>query len=191
MNPRVLVATAAVAGLFTLSGCGLLTPSETAQEPPTAGSPVAATPAPTTAAPTPSPTATSEGSTGTGSVGNGGLPDPCTLLSEAEVVSLTGREIVQIDRDGAGPDDNHRYCQWQQSAGRLGLFVNRVVGTEYDVRPPQAEPVDGIGDEAYLLAGHLFVRDGSIMFDIYARGGSEAENLAEARKVVEVLIPRI
>lgn len=31
----------------------------------------------------------------------GAIPDPCTLLSDAEVTELTGRDITQIDRDGA------------------------------------------------------------------------------------------
>src|SRR5689334_5462879 len=31
----------------------------------------------------------------------GNFPDPCTLLSDADVTRLTGRDITQVDKDGA------------------------------------------------------------------------------------------
>jgi hypothetical protein len=187
MNPRVrpiLVATA-VAGLLALSGCGLLTPAEdSAAEGRTAGSPVLATPRPT-------PSASETGTAGTSVKDAGDIPDVCALLSDAEVESLTGRDITQIDKDGAQPGDISRYCQWQLSAGQLAVFLSRTTAAEFARKNADADPVPGVGQDAYLLAGHLMVLHGTVHVDVYARGGSDAENLVDAKEVVAVLLPRI
>jgi hypothetical protein len=187
MNPRVrpiLLATA-VAGLLALGGCGMLTPAEdSASEGRTAGSPVLATPQPT-------PSASDGDVAGTSVKDTGDIPDVCALLSDAEVESLTGRGITQIDRDGAQPGDISRYCQWQLSAGQLAVFLSRTTAEEFARKNTDADPVPGVGQDAYLLAGHLMVLYGTVHVDVYARGGTEAENLADAKKVVAVLLPRI
>lgn len=191
MNPRVrpiLVATA-VAGILALSGCGLLAPAEdSASEGRTAGTPVLATPSPE---PDPTPSPSESGSAGTSVKDAGDIPDVCTLLSDAEVESLTGRSITQIDKDGGQPGDISRYCQWQLSAGQLAVFLSRTTAEEFARKNTDADPVPGVGQDAYLLAGHLMVLYGTVHVDVYARGGSDAENLADAKEVVAVLLPRI
>lgn len=52
-------------------------------------------------------------------------------------------------------------------------------------------PVSGIGHDAFELAGHLYVIYGTVMVDVYARGGSDAENLTVAKKTVDLLLPQV
>ena len=195
MNPRVrpILVAMAVSGVLALSGCGLLSPAEdSASEGRTAGSPVLATPSPEpTSAPSATPTPPASGSAGTSVKDAGDIPDVCTLLSDAEVESLTGRDIVQIDKDGAQPGDISRYCQWQVYGGQLVVFLSRTTAEEFARKNTDAEPVPGVGQDAYLLAGHLMVLYGTVHVDVYARGGSEAENLVLAKETVAALLPRI
>ena len=69
------------------------------------------------------------------------LPDPCTLLSEAEVRPLTGRTITQIDRDDAEGEAT-RFCQWQQEfelAGHLYVLYGTVQVDVYSRGDSDAE----------------------------------------------------
>lgn len=119
---------------------------------------------------------------------SGDLPDPCTLLTRTEVVELTGREIVRIDEDGAEPGESVRFCQWQQKGGQLVIFLSPTTADDFPVTPDEAEWLD---EDAYWLAGHLFVRHGAVQIDVYARAGSVAQNRAEAWRVVKKIIPRL
>jgi hypothetical protein len=173
MNRRpfsVLVAVAAT--LVALTGCGVL--DDSASTP---------SPTPSKAAPT----------TGLGdSVKDAGdLPDPCTLLSEAEVTRLTGRGITRIDEDGGASGDEARFCQWQQPSGQLAVFLARTSADDFKVKIAEATPVDGVGEDAFELAGHLYVLYGTVSIDVYNRGDSDEENLAKAKEIVKVLIPKI
>jgi Protein of unknown function (DUF3558) len=164
---RLLVALAVVS---LTGGCGLLD---------------SAVAAPTAA---PSPTADS----GFGSVKDSGdIPDPCTLLDEDEVTHLTGREITQVDEDGAGPGAITRFCQWQQESGQLAVFLSRTTPADFQVTVDDAEPVDGVGEDAFLHSGHLYVLYGTVQLDVYSRGGSDTQNLTDARQVAKALLPRI
>jgi hypothetical protein len=115
----------------------------------------------------------------------------CQLLSEAEVTDLTGRRIVQIDRDGASSGDASRYCRWQLSAGQLAVFLSRTTKAEFEVKNAAGEAVPGVGQDGYLLAGHLFVLDGTVMVDVYARGADDPQNLEVAKQTAAVLRPKI
>jgi hypothetical protein len=44
---------------------------------------------------------------------------------------------------------------------------------------------------AYQLAGHLYVRHGSVQVDVYARGGTDTANLAVAPNVANLVLPQI
>ncbi|AGZ45039.1 DUF3558 family protein [Actinoplanes friuliensis] len=177
MNRRPLAALVAVAAsLVVLSGCGALSDA--------AGS--AAAPAPT---PTSSPA--SDSGLGDSVKDSGDIPDPCTLLSKSEVKDLTGREISQIDEDGVKDGDSTRYCQWQQPSGQLAVFLSRTTEADFQTSIAEAEPVDGVGENAFALGGHLFVLYGTVSIDVYNRGDSDEENLAKAKKIAKVLIPKI
>jgi hypothetical protein len=139
------------------------------------------------------PAAIAEATSGFTSVKTRGrLPDPCTLLSRHEVVDLTGRHITQIDEDGATPGDSTRYCQWQQDGGQLALFLTRTTKSGFTSQiGPDAEPVDGVGDDAFLLAGHLYVLHGTVQIDVYSYGGDDAQNFADEKEVATVVMSRI
>ncbi|GIF18033.1 hypothetical protein BJ973_009001 [Actinoplanes tereljensis] len=169
-----------------LSGCGILDQK-------TNGNSASAADAPTGQATTgAAPTPTADAVSGVGSAKDAGdLPDPCTLLSKAEVVSLTGREITQIDEDGAKPSDTTRFCQWQQDSGQLALFIARTTEEEFKTTIADAKPVDGVGEDAFELAGHLYVLYGTVQVDVYSRGASDAQNLTDSKEVADKVIPRI
>ncbi|MGK5517834.1 hypothetical protein ACSNN9_00580 [Micromonospora sp. URMC 107] len=189
-----LVTIAALVAVCLTAGCGLVEPT-TAGEPSSAG----ATVAPTAGAASPTPSATRVASptpnaSGDGSPGSvkdaGDIPDPCTLLTESEVVGLTGRDVTRRDEDGDAGDVT-RFCQWQQDSGQLAVFLTRTTAAEFGVTVAAARRVEGVGEEAYWHSGHLYVLHGTVQIDVYSRGGSDAQNLADARQVADVLIPRV
>jgi hypothetical protein len=182
---RSLVALAALVAVSLSSGCSLLE-SATAAPKPTATADSGAENSGAAPSPTPS------GKAGMGSVKDeGDIPDPCTLLSKQEVMELTGREVTQIDEDGGDPGDITRFCQWQQSGGQLAVFLSRTTPADFEVTVAEAEPVEGVGEDAFVHSGHLYVLYGTVQIDVYSRGGSDAENLVDAKKVAKTLIPLI
>ncbi|MFC4070053.1 hypothetical protein [Actinoplanes subglobosus] len=193
MKHRLVALTAVVAVAFT-GGCGVLgsaasgapdvTSTSTAGKGSTKGSTKgSAEPTPAgTVKPTPEKHSVKD---------SGDIPDPCTLLSEAEVVDLTGREITQIDEDGGSAGDVTRYCQWQQSGGQLAVFLSRTTAEDFEITVAEAEWVDGVGQYAYTHSGHLYVLYGTVQIDVYSRGASDSRNLADAKAVAKTLIPRI
>jgi uncharacterized protein DUF3558 len=177
------LAVVSFAAVVALSGCGLLDNKTDGNSANAAGT------QPTgDARPTPTVSAVS----GVGSAkDDGDLPDPCTLLSKAEVTDLTGRPITQVDKDDAKPGDVTRYCQWQQESGQLALFLTRSTEDEFTTKITGAEKVDGVGEDAFQLAGHLYVLYGTVQLDVYSRGGSDEQNLTDSKEVVEAVMPRI
>ncbi|KUL22414.1 DUF3558 family protein [Actinoplanes awajinensis] len=122
---------------------------------------------------------------------DGDIPDPCTLLSEDDISTLTDRKVSQIDEDGANAGDATRYCQWQQDGGRLAVFLSRTTAAEFQVTVAEAEPVEDLGDQAYAHSGHLYVLFGTVQIDVYAHGGTEKQNLSDEKDVAEALLPKI
>jgi Protein of unknown function (DUF3558) len=175
---RVLVSFAAV---IALGGCGLLDTKTDGNSASAAGGGGDARP---------TPTVSSVSKVGSAK-DDGDLPDPCTLLSKAEVADLTGRQITQVDKDDAQPGDASRYCQWQQEGGQLALFLTRSTEDEFTTKIADARTVDGVGADAFELAGHLYVLYGTVQIDVYSRGGSDEQNLTDAKKVVKAVMPRI
>jgi hypothetical protein len=175
---RRSLAAALLASAFALTGCGVLDQA----------SPGAAAPEPTSKTST---APASDSGLGDSVKDSGDLPDPCTLLSGKQVEGLTGREVTQIDEDGEEAGAATRYCQWQQAGGQVDIFLTRTTEAEFQTTSPEAEPVDGVGDDAYQLGGHLFVRYGTVSIDVYSRGDSDEENLSEAKTIAEKVIPQI
>jgi hypothetical protein len=172
------------ASLFAVAGCGLTGTASATDADRAAG-----TASPAAVAGSPSPTAAS--GLGDSVRDAGDIPDPCTMLSRAEVVDLTGRQITQIDEDGGNPGDASRYCQWQQDGGQLAIFLSRTTADEFGIKIEGATPVDGVGENAFELAGHLYVLYGTVSVDVYSRGDSDAENQAKATRIAKVLLPKI
>ncbi|GAA3346433.1 hypothetical protein GCM10020358_57410 [Amorphoplanes nipponensis] len=179
MNRRRLLVILAAA-CFALTGCGVLDQA----------SPGAAAPAP---APTPSASAGPTSGSGLGdSVRDAGdIPDPCTLLSEARVTELTGRDVTRIDQDGQQAGDTTRFCQWQQAGGQLAVFLSRTTDSDFTSQIAGASRVDGVGEDAFQLAGHLYVLYGTVQIDVYSRGDSDEENLAQAKAVTRAVMAKI
>jgi len=174
---RILAATALLTGALSLAGCGVL---DKAGDTPTPG---AAAPGPTSgAASTPA---------GKKSAGPVSLPDICTLLTKAEVTSLTGQKVTLMSNEG-GNSPGARYCQWQLSNGQLTVTVNVETRQQFDVQNKEAVRVDGIGEAAYSLAGHLYVYAAGKVVDGYATSaGTDAGNLKVERRAVEAVLPKL
>jgi hypothetical protein len=172
------LAVLAAATCLALTGCGVLEQA----------SPGSAAPAPTSA---PSALPTSDSGLGDSVKDAGDIPDPCTLLSGKQVAGLTGREITQIDEDGQPAGTATRFCQWQQSGGQVALFLSRTTAADFRTTIADATPVDGVGEDAFQLAGHLYVLYGTVSIDVYSRGDSDEENLAEATAIAKKVIPQI
>jgi Protein of unknown function (DUF3558) len=179
-----LVALVAVS-LFAAGGCGMIG-AASATDGREAGQP---SPTAATAAGTPSPTAAS--GLGDSVRDAGDIPDPCTMFTKAEIVGLTGRDITQIDEDGGNPGDASRYCQWQQDGGQLAVFLSRTTADDFAIKIDGATPVEGVREDAFELAGHLYVLYGTVAVDVYCRGDSDAENLAKATLIAKTILPKI
>jgi hypothetical protein len=169
---------AATAALVALSGCAD-NPSDQAGSGPL---------------PTPSqvPGSTSSANTGLGSVKDAGdIPDPCTLLTDGDVIDLTGREVSRMDKDGERAGESTRYCQWQQPSGQLDVFLSRTTEADFQTAIAGAQPVDSVGEDAFSLSGHLYVLYGTVQIDVYSRGDSDEKNLDAEKKIAKVLIAKI
>lgn len=189
------LAALAAAGLIALSGCKIGTGKDAASG---NNAPVAA---PTSAAATPSdkpsgkptgkPSAKASASASKKSGANG-LPDVCTLLSRAEVSTLAGgKQVVQVDPDNAKSTDTTRFCQWQLSGARLAIFLSPTTASEFSQAHGRSTTVQGLGDEAYLASGHLYVRHGNIQVDVYASTDTEQAGEKMAKSAAAKVIGRL
>ena len=176
------LAAVAAAGLLALTGCQLGDrddPSSTTSTPTATASATGTS----SARPTPSGKAPAKGA----------LPDVCTLLSRAEVSGLAGgKQVVQVDPDGAAAGATTRHCQWQLSGARLAIFLSPTTAGEFTQAHGNSPSVSGVGDDAFLDSGHLYVRHGTVQIDVYATLGNDdaaGQKLAKAAalKIVERL----
>jgi hypothetical protein len=180
MKRRLSALAAATCAVVALGGCGMFNAD--------AGRPVAADAA------GPQTTSTESAVSGLGDAGkkDDRLPDPCLVLTRDEVVDLTGREVTELDRDDAKPDDATRYCQWQQDGGQLALFLSKTTPADFETGMAQAKPVDGVeGYDAFDLAGHLYVRDDAVQVDVYSHAGTDEQNLTEEITVMKAVLPKL
>ncbi len=119
------------------------------------------------------------------------LPDICTLLTKDEVADLTGHSVTQMSNEG-GNSSNARYCQWQLTEGQLNVEVDIETREGFDVRNQQSTPVDGIGETAYSLAGHLYVYQAGKVVDVYATPStSDSANLTVEKNTAAKILPKV
>ena len=119
------------------------------------------------------------------------LPDICTLLTKEDVAGLTGHTVTQMSNEG-GNSSNARYCQWQLTAGLLNVQVDIETREQFDVRNQQSTTVDGIGETAYSLAGHLYVYEAGKVVDVYATPStSESVNLTVEKNTAAKILPKV
>jgi hypothetical protein len=168
-----LVAGAAIVvfGLVSLAGCKIPGKSD---DKPTGANPAAS------------------GSPGSPGVDSGSsLPDICTLLTKEDVAGLTGHTVTQMSNEG-GNSSNARYCQWQLTEGLLNLQVDIETREQFDVRNQQSTTVDGIGETAYSLAGHLYVYEAGKVVDVYATSStSDDANLEVEKNTAAKVLPKL
>jgi hypothetical protein len=169
-------------GTLALTGCGKT------DSPASAGIGAAST---TASRGDPSTVATATPSDGSTQTSASALPAICTLLTKAEVTSLTGQQVT-IMTDEGGNSPNARYCQWQLSAGQLTVTVDNESRESFDIRNKQSTPIDGFGETAYTLAGHLYVYDRGRTVDTYASSAStDSGNLTVEKKTAATVLPRL
>ena len=169
LNNVVAGAAIAVFGLVSLAGCKI--PGKSDDKP-----------------------ATTSGATASGSPGvdsGSSLPDICTLLSKEDVAGLTGHTVTQMSNEG-GNSSNARYCQWQLTEGQLNVQVDNETREQFDVRNQQSTTVDGIGETAYTLAGHLYVYQAGKVVDVYATSStSDSANLAVEKETATKVLAKL
>jgi len=151
----------AVFGLLLLAACGgddgsTATPGGT-RTPTAAASPVAGQ--------TETPAATTQPSVGE--------LDPCELVTQADAEEVLGVSLGEQERQTVGPfetciygDITGNYVQVQASdeVYTEGSFDDamQAAADQLDI---EAEPVSGLGDKAYWLAGVLWVQKGDVSLD--------------------------
>lgn len=174
---RILAATALLTGALSLAGCGVLGGTADTADTPTPGG--AAT------------TGAASAPAATKNAGPVALPDICTLLTKAEVNTLTGQKVTLMSNEG-GNSSGARYCQWQLTNGQLTVAVDVETRQQFDVQNKEAVQVDGIGESAYSLAGHLYVYADGKAVDAYATSaGNDAGNLKVERRAIEMVLPKL
>jgi Protein of unknown function (DUF3558) len=138
--------------------------------------------------------ATTSGATASGSPGvdsGSSLPDICTLLSKEDVAGLTGHTVTQMSNEG-GNSSNARYCQWQLTEGQLNVQVDNETREQFDVRNQQSNTVDGVGETAYTLAGHLYVYQAGKVVDVYATSStSDSANLDVEKETATKILAKL
>jgi hypothetical protein len=120
---------------------------------------------------------------------NGNLPNPCTLLTPADVNGITRREITRIDRSRS-TEGLDRFCRWELEQGVLTVFISATSADDFEKREPGSQDIDGLSDAAYRTpSGHLFVRELNVYVDVYttaANGGAgSSQNIAIGELVAE------
>lgn len=123
-------------------------------------------------------------SPGTGHVvSRGGTPDPCSLVSEAQVSTLLGGPLRLTGRRVVDPAANGATCTWDTGSAVLTITVG-----EASVLGPLAQhmgqPLAGLGDEAYGSAGTLYFRLGATGVRLIAVGHG-AGLITMARGIVD------
>jgi hypothetical protein len=98
-------------------------------------------------------------------------PDACTLLTQEEAETLAHERLDPPVPSGA---DNSQ-CMWTApptapGVGQVQINVGDGAKKQYDIDNQVLghtfKPVPGIGDEAYLEAGAIFVRKGDLWFSV-------------------------
>ncbi|HEY5012214.1 MAG TPA: DUF3558 family protein [Acidimicrobiia bacterium] len=91
------------------------------------------------------------GSTTTGAPSSGNGPNPCTLVTAAEVQAILG-----ANASPTGPTEENRgsVCKWHPGNGS-SMLVQVFHGKEFydpSIQAPKATKLTGVGDTAYLDA---------------------------------------
>lgn len=158
LRSRVLVL--GLLACAALAGCGTATPTVTPAAQPPAATELPSVADVTTPEPTASPTPA--------------LPDPCSLLTQAEADQLAGLKL----RDPLPEGDPPTNCVWpapltgsvaQVEVG-VGDGAKKFLDTDKDVLQHDFARVPGLGDEAWVEDDTVFVRVGELWFSLHLVG---------------------
>jgi hypothetical protein len=138
--------------------------------------------------------ATSGASQGTSGGQGGGavtLPDPCSLLTPAEIKAQFTFEVapgVGSSAPGSGatsPDCNWSPVDYHPSFGGVQLIVEKFDQGYFDFRKgPDSKDVTGLGDAAYFIQPTnpftLLIKKGNLHFTLTVQAGSGSSDSPEA-----------
>lgn len=105
---------------------------------------------------------------------SGGELDPCELLTTEEAEASLGVSFGEPERQTVGPfetciyaDESGNYVQVQVSDSvYTGSSFDDAMQGAAEQLDIEAEPVSGLGDKAYLLAGVLWVQKGDVSLNV-------------------------
>ena len=126
------------------------------------------------------------------------LPDPCTLLTPAEVAEVQGGPTDR-GTPATGTPPNEPGCVFGQTndgkvttitvfAGGQARFAEdrKVVADNFDV-----EDIAGLGDAAFIGASVLYVRKGELIITLFTGSPTEQEQRDKALKLVPKALARL
>jgi hypothetical protein len=101
------------------------------------------------------------------------LPDPCSLVSQAQATAVVVIPLLGATRAGSGDD---QYCQYgadpsgpvAQVEVFVGAGAKKILDLDKDTLQHEFTTLSGVGDEAYLEPGTLFLRKGTIWVAVEA-----------------------
>ena len=119
--------------------------------------------------------------------------DPCKLLDQGQVEEAAGQKMDVGARNGMGVVSplGQNVCTWASSSVPVRIvqvsvirqqdFSDQLKNSGYTVERlyndtkagmSDAQPVSGVGDEAYRSRTHLYVRKGTVYVQVDVSGGS-------------------
>jgi hypothetical protein len=124
------------------------------------------------------------GQTATAQPPGGGVDvqDPCALATIEEVSAALGTEVVEAE---AVTGDTTTYCNYKTADGSLALATSFGRGQTFVFdsfkNADDAIPVPGVGDDAVISTGTLFIKQGDAVVGIQPSSSiGSAEDLVEA-----------
>ncbi len=101
------------------------------------------------------------------------LPDVCRdIVTKDVATNYTGKQVQQVNIDHAQPGATTRYCDYQLVDGaRLYAALSYTSAEAFKAAVGKGAPIAAVGNEAYWLSGHLFVRRGALQIDLFYIGG--------------------
>lgn len=177
----------AVVAALILSACGS-SGGSTSPTPAAAG--VSSSPAPVTAQPVVGASAASTTAAqppASAPIAGTSAIDPCSLITQGEATAALGVEVKPAVTTAAGPSTT---CLYQPSKGYGSVTVTVVPGTAAQIasiRDATSKDLSGIGDEAVLVQGGVWIRKGSTVIaiiilttEVTAGSAAAVETLARA-----------
>jgi hypothetical protein len=124
------------------------------------------------------------------------LPDPCTLLTQDEADKLAGVKLGAPLPEGMPPTN----CVWPtpvdgavaQVEVQLGDGAKKFLDIDKDTLKHDFKQVSGLGDEAWQESDTIFIRTGTVWFDLHlVKLDSAPDDQANTAALAKVILGRI